>query len=174
MADDATFDSSPDVLNATAQGRLRTIIERLERLEEDKQAVMADMKTAAETVLRTRFGGVAEVKPWGPQIQCWWAFEMVMASEKALLQADENLVRYNLTYGRVMNNAVLKTFERMGRDLLAMTKIFDERKDPRQADREMQSGRPSNYWSKDHFWGPNWPIAPPAEDTADPVGDAQA
>ena len=44
MADAATFDASPDVLTATAQGRLRTIIERLERLEEDKQAVMTDMR----------------------------------------------------------------------------------------------------------------------------------
>ncbi|WP_426051318.1 DUF2312 domain-containing protein [Brevundimonas sp. SL161] len=44
MADDATFDASPDVMNATAQGRLRTIIERIERLEEDKAAIMADMK----------------------------------------------------------------------------------------------------------------------------------
>ena len=44
MADDASFDSSPDVLNSAAQGRLRTVIERLERLEEDKAAVMADMK----------------------------------------------------------------------------------------------------------------------------------
>ena len=44
MADDAAFDSSPDVLTSTAQGRLRTIIERLERLEEDKAAVMEDMK----------------------------------------------------------------------------------------------------------------------------------
>lgn len=44
MADDSTFDASPDVLTATAQGRLRSIIERLERLDEDKQAVMADMK----------------------------------------------------------------------------------------------------------------------------------
>lgn len=41
---DASFDASPDVLTATAQGRLRSIVERLERLEEDKQAVMADMK----------------------------------------------------------------------------------------------------------------------------------
>lgn len=41
---DASFDASPDVLTATAQGRLRSIIERLERLDEDKQAVMADMK----------------------------------------------------------------------------------------------------------------------------------
>jgi uncharacterized protein (UPF0335 family) len=44
MADDTTFDASSDVLTATAQGRLRSIIERLERLDEDKQAVMADMK----------------------------------------------------------------------------------------------------------------------------------
>ena len=41
---DEMLESSPDVLSATAQGRLRTIMERLERLEEDKQAVMADMK----------------------------------------------------------------------------------------------------------------------------------
>ena len=44
MADDASFESSPDVLNSAAQGRLRTVIERLERLEEDKAAIMADMK----------------------------------------------------------------------------------------------------------------------------------
>ena len=44
MADDANFDASSDVLNSAAQGRLRTIIERLERLEEDKSAIMEDMK----------------------------------------------------------------------------------------------------------------------------------
>jgi uncharacterized protein (UPF0335 family) len=44
MADDASFDAHPDVLTATAQGRLKTIIERIERLEEDKAAIMADLK----------------------------------------------------------------------------------------------------------------------------------
>ena len=47
MADDAAFAanaSNPDVLTATAQGRLKTIIERIERLEEDKAAVAADLK----------------------------------------------------------------------------------------------------------------------------------
>jgi uncharacterized protein (UPF0335 family) len=44
MADDAAFSANPDVLNTTAQGRLKTIIERIERLEEDKAAIMADMK----------------------------------------------------------------------------------------------------------------------------------
>ena len=41
MADDA---SNIDVLNSTAQTQLKTIIDRVERLEEDKAAVMADLK----------------------------------------------------------------------------------------------------------------------------------
>ena len=41
MADDS---SNLEVLNATAQTRLKTIIERIERLEEDKAAVANDIK----------------------------------------------------------------------------------------------------------------------------------
>ena len=52
MADDASFktdfqvefDAQPDVLNAAAQGRLKSFIERIERLEEDKAAVSNDLK----------------------------------------------------------------------------------------------------------------------------------
>jgi uncharacterized protein (UPF0335 family) len=48
MADDASFSADfaahPDVMTAAAQGRLKTIIERLERLEEDKAGVMNDLK----------------------------------------------------------------------------------------------------------------------------------
>lgn len=36
--------NDPDVLTSAAQGRLRTVVERIERLEEDKAAVVADMK----------------------------------------------------------------------------------------------------------------------------------
>ncbi len=47
MADDA---SSIDSFNTTAQGKLKTLIERIERLEEDKAAVSADLKEVyAET-----------------------------------------------------------------------------------------------------------------------------
>jgi uncharacterized protein (UPF0335 family) len=42
MADDASV--AHDVLNTAAQGRLVTLIERIERLEEDKAAVAADLK----------------------------------------------------------------------------------------------------------------------------------
>ncbi|MBA3811681.1 MAG: DUF2312 domain-containing protein [Caulobacteraceae bacterium] len=41
MADDS---SSLDTLGATAQGKLKSLIERIERLEEDKAAVAGDLK----------------------------------------------------------------------------------------------------------------------------------
>ena len=49
MADDvsAAFESrtsEADVLTAAAQGRLKSFIERIERLEEDKAAIAADLK----------------------------------------------------------------------------------------------------------------------------------
>lgn len=44
MTDDANFDAGPDIMNPTAQGRLRSIVERVERLEEDKAAVQNDIK----------------------------------------------------------------------------------------------------------------------------------
>ena len=36
--------SAADVLSGQAQGQLKTIVERIERLEEDKAGVMADLK----------------------------------------------------------------------------------------------------------------------------------
>jgi uncharacterized protein (UPF0335 family) len=44
MADDAATISSNDVITGAAQGRLRTIIERIERLEQDKAAIAEDLK----------------------------------------------------------------------------------------------------------------------------------
>jgi uncharacterized protein (UPF0335 family) len=41
MADDS---SSIEILNSTAQGRLKTLVERIERLEEDRAAVSGDLK----------------------------------------------------------------------------------------------------------------------------------
>lgn len=42
---DAAHDQDPDrILNSGAAGRLSSLVERLERLHEDKQAVMDDMK----------------------------------------------------------------------------------------------------------------------------------
>ena len=45
MPDDA---SGFDTLGATAQGKLKSLIERIERLEEDRRAVSADLKEVSE------------------------------------------------------------------------------------------------------------------------------
>jgi uncharacterized protein (UPF0335 family) len=44
MADDATDLAHPDVLNATAQTQLKSIIERVERLEQEKAEVAEQIK----------------------------------------------------------------------------------------------------------------------------------
>ena len=52
MADDASFktdfqadfDAQAEVMTAAAQGRLKSFMERIERLEEDKAAVSNDLK----------------------------------------------------------------------------------------------------------------------------------
>ena len=41
---DASFDASSDVLTSAAQGRLLSIIQRLERLDEEREAITADMR----------------------------------------------------------------------------------------------------------------------------------
>ncbi len=41
---DGSFEAAPDVMSGTAQGRLKSFIERIERLEEDKAAISGDLK----------------------------------------------------------------------------------------------------------------------------------
>ena len=81
MADDASFDGGSDVLTATAQGRLRTIIERLERLEEDKQAVMTDMKEV-----------FAEAKGEGYDVKILRKVIRIRKQDKAKRQEEEAIL----------------------------------------------------------------------------------
>ena len=81
MADDAAFDSSPDVLTSAAQGRLRTIIERIERLEEDKAAVAADIKEV-----------FAEAKGEGYDVKVLRKVVRIRKQDKAKRQEEEAIL----------------------------------------------------------------------------------
>ena len=81
MADDASFDANADVLTATAQGRLRSIVERLERLEEDKKAVMADQKEV-----------FAEAKGEGYDVKTLRKVLRIRAQDKAKRQEEEAIL----------------------------------------------------------------------------------
>lgn len=80
MADDQSF-SNPDVLTAAAQGRLRTIIERIERLEEDKAAIAADVKEV-----------FAEAKGEGYDVKIIRKVIRIRAQDKAKRQEEESIL----------------------------------------------------------------------------------
>jgi uncharacterized protein (UPF0335 family) len=81
MADDAAFSAEPDVLSGAAQTRLKSLIERIERLEEDKKAVMADMKEV-----------FAEAKGEGFDVKIMRKIIRIRAQDKAKRQEEEALV----------------------------------------------------------------------------------
>ena len=78
MADDS---SSIDVLNGTAQTQLKTIIERIERLEEDKAAVMADLKEV-----------FAEAKGEGYDVKILRKVIRIRKQDKAKRQEEEAIL----------------------------------------------------------------------------------
>ena len=78
MADDS---SSLDVLNTAAQTRLKTIIERVERLEEDKAAVANDIKEV-----------FAEAKGEGFDVKILRKVVRLRKQDKAKRQEEEALL----------------------------------------------------------------------------------
>ncbi len=123
-------------------------------------AILRDMKTAADFALKTRWKGVVQDKPWGPTIDPWWAYEIVQTSERMTMEKEQNLVRMQTTYQRVMVNAILKAVERLSRDMAQMKGSLSEKLDPRLVDARLKTAKPDHYWSEAHRWGPDWPIAP--------------
>lgn len=81
IPNDTAFDASPDVLTASAQGRLRSTIERLERLEEDKLSIMADMKEV-----------FAEAKGEGYDVKVLRKVLRIRKQDKAKRQEEEAIL----------------------------------------------------------------------------------
>lgn len=144
-------------------------------------ASLYDLKTSLLVALRTRFRGVLQETPWGPQT-VWWSYEMANTVEDMQLDRRDRTVRLSTQFERRMVNATLKSIERFGRDFTAIRGVQEDKLDPRMVDARMRSRKPGHYWNDDHRWGPDWPIAAstnvliqrPAEeveqlDTAPPV-----
>ena len=122
--------------------------------------IIADMKRMATYLLRTRWHGVERQTPWGPVRNPWWAYEMVQTLEKTTVDTEKNIARAQSRYERVMVNALLKSIERLSRDLAAMQYVQTDAMDPREADAKLATRKPLHYWSEAHQWGPDWPIPP--------------
>jgi uncharacterized protein (UPF0335 family) len=79
--DDATFDASPDVLTNAAAGRLRTIVERIGRLEDDKAAVLAEIKEV-----------YAEAKGEGYDVKTLRKLVRLLQQDKAKRQEEQAIL----------------------------------------------------------------------------------
>jgi hypothetical protein len=140
---------------------------------DDKSAVftagiLSDFRLASLLALRGRFDGIVHQTDWGNHVSSWWAVEMAQTLDRSSLTASNSLVTFNADYERRMVNVVLKSLERMGRDMSQMSKVRDDRLDPRLADAAMQSTSPLHYWSSEHRWGPDWHIGVPTTNKAAP------
>ena len=81
MADDATSFSSDDVITGAAQGRLKSFIERIERLEEDKAAVSNDLKEV-----------YSEAKGEGFDVKILRKVVRIRKQDKAKMSEEEALI----------------------------------------------------------------------------------
>ncbi len=127
-------------------------------------SVISDLKRVAEMALKTRFDGVEYEAAWGTTRGPWWSYEMAQTSDQTTIEREENLVRLTSDFERVMVNAIVKSIERFGRDWRRKRLVMEEGLDPREADRRMASQSPLHYWSDEHRWGPDWPVAPSEEE----------
>ncbi len=127
-------------------------------------SVISDLKRVAELALKTRFDGVEYEAEWGTTTGPWWSYEMAQTSEQTTIEREDNLVRLTSDFERVMVNAIVKSIERFGRDWRRKRLVMEEGLDPREADRRMASRSPLHYWSDEHRWGPDWPVAPSDEE----------
>lgn len=133
-------------------------------------SILYDMKLTAQMALQSRWQGVVLDTAWGPSIPMWWAVELANTLQNTTIEKEQNIVRLRVDFERVMVNAVLKSIERMGRDMAQMRGSMDEKLDPRLVDARMRSEKPLHYWSDPHNWGPDWPIAAPSTNVV-PVGE---
>lgn len=124
-------------------------------------SLIYDMKLASRMALQSRWQGIMVDTAWGEQVPVWWAYEMANTIGQTSLEAEQNIVRMRVSFERVMVNAVLKSIERMGRDMAQMRGSLDEKLDPRLVDARLRTDKPLHYWSDPHRWGPDWPIAQP-------------
>lgn len=122
-------------------------------------SLVQDLRVASLIFLKARWQGAMVATAWGQQPGTWWAKAYADMLETSRVEKDQNIVRMKSSFERVMVNASLKTLERMGRDMRQMKGSLEERMDPRLVDAGMQSGKPLNYWDKNHQWGPDWPVA---------------
>lgn len=128
--------------------------------------IFKDMAALARMTLHDQFSGYIKDMPWGKMNDTWWAVAYVDLIDRMEIVQDQVIVVARAEYDRIHNNALLKTVERVGRDI-AMQKSYllagDLPWEFVYRDKDNPSG---GYWSSAHRWGPEWPLGDEGISTA--------
>ena len=120
--------------------------------------VCHDMVRLARITFHDKFGGWIKEMPWGQMNDNWWAVQYVTLIDNLELVHEQVLVVLRADYDRFVNNAILKTVERAGRDM-AMQKTFALAGDLPWVFAYHDKDNPNlGYWSAAHRWGSEWPL----------------
>lgn len=117
-----------------------------------------DALTLARGTFHDRFGGYIKQMPWGPMNDNWWATEYVSLIDATSLVREDGLVSMSVSYDRIQNNAILKTVERVGRDVAAQKAFALASQSPWEFAFANRDNPRSGYWSHEHLEGPDWPL----------------
>jgi hypothetical protein len=120
--------------------------------------IFKDMISLARMIFHDQFSGYIKDMPWGKMNDTWWAVEYVELIDDMSLVQDQVLVVARMEYDRVKNNALLKTVERMGRDIAMQKSYLLAGELPWEFAYHNKDNPSGGYWSAPHRWGPEWPL----------------
>ena len=117
----------------------------------------SDSLVLARATFHDKYGGYVKHMPWGDMNDNWWATEYVDLIDKHTIRQEQKIVRIHADQTRRQNNAILKTVERVARDLAAQ-KAFQSGELPWELAFAQKDSSTGGHWSKEHIEGPDWPL----------------
>lgn len=144
---------------AADSGRTETmLVSATPRASIQVATIFNDLIHLARITFHDKFAGWVKEMPWGQMNDSWWAVEYVDLIDNLEFVQDQVLVVLRAEYDRFVNNAILKTVERAGRDM-AMQKAFALAGDLPWEFAYHEKDNPNlGYWSAAHRWGSEWPL----------------
>ena len=121
------------------------------------ETLCRDMSSLARATFHDKYGGYIKHMPWGDMNDNWWATEYVAMIDSATIRQEQKVIRVHADQTRRQNNALLKTLERVCRDLAAQ-KAFMAGELPWDYAYAIKDSSSGGHWSKNHIEGPDWPL----------------
>lgn len=121
------------------------------------ETLCRDSATVARTIFHDKYGGFIKEMSWGKMNDNWWAVEYVDLIDHQTIKQEQKIVRVHSDQNRRQNNAILKTIERVCRDLAAQ-KAFQAGELPWELAFAQKDSSTGGHWSKEHIEGADWPL----------------